>query len=187
MSKPKTQISHNTNPLVIAVWCLSSLFITNNAAAQSGGFFDMIKQVTESGATPAKASMSCGLDSPVNKITGAACFDIPVYTIETGGHSLPVSMHYESSGFKVVDLASNVGMGWNVAASGMITRTVKGFPDELFCGYTAQDDPTNPIQGSDSIHSLVRELVSKPLDTIHNDRDSTLFVALMGITENRYA
>lgn len=181
-----TRICHNTNPLVIAVLCLSSLLITSNAAAQSGGFFDMIKQVTESGSTPAKASMNCGLDSPVNKITGAACFDIPIYTIETGGHSLPVSLHYESSGFKVVDLASNVGMGWNIAASGMITRTVKGFPDELFCGYTAQDDPTNPNQGSDSIRRLVSELVGKPLDTILTDRDSTLFVALMGITENRY-
>ncbi|WP_176842148.1 RHS repeat domain-containing protein [Chitinophaga filiformis] len=79
---------------------------------------------------PEAASISKYGIYPVSMFTGLPNISIPLYNIEIGDYSLPISLDYHSSGIKVDDLASCVGLGWNINAGGVITRTVMGVPDE---------------------------------------------------------
>lgn len=67
---------------------------------------------------------------PVGLFTGTVQQNIPLYTIETGDFSLPISLNYQSNGIKVSDAGSNVGLGWVLDAAGVITRTVNDETDE---------------------------------------------------------
>ncbi|PRD46263.1 hypothetical protein [Sphingobacterium haloxyli] len=80
--------------------------------------------------SPNSASLGKFADIPVNKHTGVPVINIPLYTIESGALHLPISLSYHAGGIKVTESASWVGTGWALNAGGMITRTVRGIPDE---------------------------------------------------------
>ncbi|TAK32702.1 MAG: type IV secretion protein Rhs, partial [Saprospiraceae bacterium] len=84
---------------------------------------------------PSAASLGKYGDIPVNYFTGLPSIDIPIYTIQEGPLSLPISLSYHASGIKVGEPASWVGAGWSLNAGGMITRTVLGLRDEVGAGY----------------------------------------------------
>jgi hypothetical protein len=66
----------------------------------------------------------------VGLFTGTIQQNIPLYTIEAGAFSLPISLSYQSNGLRVSDIGSNVGLGWVLDAGGVITRTVNDETDE---------------------------------------------------------
>lgn len=86
---------------------------------------------------------------PVSPFTGIPNISIPIYTIKSGDLTLPVSISYHAGGIKVEETASSVGLGWALNAGGVITRTVRGLPDEDQFGYL---DPANNVY--DIYHSL---------------------------------
>ncbi|GAB3909965.1 hypothetical protein [Mucilaginibacter boryungensis] len=65
-----------------------------------------------------------------NLSSGAVNFNIAIANYKTSKLSLPISVSYSSNGFKVDEIASRVGTGWNLNAGGVITRTVYGVMDE---------------------------------------------------------
>ncbi len=67
---------------------------------------------------------------PVSHFTGTAGVSVPIYDLPARGMSVPISLSYHTSGVKVDESASWVGMGWSLNAGGTITRSVKGLPDE---------------------------------------------------------
>jgi hypothetical protein len=67
--------------------------------------------------------------------TGIPSVNMPIVSIEAGGITIPVSLNYSSSGLKVDELPSWVGMGWSLTAGGVITRTVKGQCDDMVDGF----------------------------------------------------
>lgn len=69
-------------------------------------------------------------NASLNKNTGAPTISIPFFTTNGGKLSTTVSIGYSSSGIKVDEIASRVGMGWSLNAGGVITRTVRGIRDE---------------------------------------------------------
>src|SRR5699024_6258088 len=69
-------------------------------------------------------------DIPVNYHTGILAVSIAIYTIEEGPLTLPISLSYYACGLKVMELASWVGAGWSLNTGGVITRSVRGAPDE---------------------------------------------------------
>ncbi len=69
-------------------------------------------------------------DIPVNLATGAMYLPIPLYTLSEGMLSVPVSIDFNGSGMKNQEVASWCGAEWNLTAGGMITRMVRGLPDE---------------------------------------------------------
>ncbi|OQP46214.1 hypothetical protein [Niastella populi] len=67
---------------------------------------------------------------PINYQTGQVNYSIPMYTIETDGVIVPITLNYNNTGLKVTEVPSWVGLGWHLAVGGAITRTVKGIPDD---------------------------------------------------------
>ena len=80
--------------------------------------------------TPNAASLGKYVDIPVSYHTGVPNISIPIYTVQEGELSLPISLSYHSSGIKVNEVASWVGLGWSLNAGGVISRTVIGGRDE---------------------------------------------------------
>lgn len=66
---------------------------------------------------------------PVSLFTGTPTINIPLTELKGNVLQLPVSMSYNSTGFKPDEIASWVGLGWTLNAGGVITRAVAGAPD----------------------------------------------------------
>jgi len=80
--------------------------------------------------TPAVASMQQAIDVPVSNFTGSGSFSIPLHTARSKDIITPISISYQAGGIKVYQDATVVGLGWEFKAGGMISRTVRGNPDE---------------------------------------------------------
>jgi hypothetical protein len=70
------------------------------------------------------------MNMPVNLVSGTPQVNIPIYTLNYGGMSLPISLEYDASGVKVESIASCVGQNWTLNVGGVVSRIVKGAPDE---------------------------------------------------------
>lgn len=70
----------------------------------------------------------------VDLSTGKALMDIPLYSYSNVNNrlSLNINLHYEGGGIKVEDVASNVGLGWQVEYGGYIKRIQKNKPDDEY-------------------------------------------------------
>jgi hypothetical protein len=80
--------------------------------------------------SPNAASLGKYGDIPVSYYSGVPSIGIPIYTVQQGSISLPISLSYHAGGVKVGEPASWVGLGWSLSAGGMISRTVQGKADE---------------------------------------------------------
>jgi YD repeat-containing protein len=85
--------------------------------------------------SPNAASLGKFGEIPVGYYTGIPSIGVPLYEINTGGLKLPISLDYHAGGVKVEDIASWVGIGWALNAGGVITRQVRGIPDDALGGY----------------------------------------------------
>ena len=81
-------------------------------------------------ASPTAASLIKYADIPVDNHTGIPEIEIPLYTLKNGPLELPIGLSYHAGGIRLEELASWVGLGWSLNAGGVITRTVRGTPDE---------------------------------------------------------
>ncbi len=66
---------------------------------------------------------------PVSYYTGTPNIEIPIYNLQVGELTLPISLSYHAGGIKVDQIASWVGLGWSLNAGGIINRTIKGEND----------------------------------------------------------
>ncbi|MEZ4848940.1 MAG: hypothetical protein R3B93_10060 [Bacteroidia bacterium] len=118
------------------------LFLIHPAFGQDNYIKEMVPP------TPNAAALGEFADIPVSHHTGVANISIPIYTVSEGELQLPISLNYHSSGIKVDEIASWVGLGWSLSAGGMISRTVIGAPDEGRVGSTGGASPRSPASGS---------------------------------------
>lgn len=72
---------------------------------------------------------------PVNYFTGLPNIEIPIYTIKEGAFELPLKLRYHAGGHKVDEIASWVGLGWDLNTGGVISREVRGLPDDYFVDF----------------------------------------------------
>ena len=86
--------------------------------------------------SPNSASLIKLAGFPVNEYAGTAHVNIPIYSLPSRTIDIPVSLNYRASGIRVQEIASSVGLGWNLNAGGRITRVVRHLPDysEPGCG-----------------------------------------------------
>ena len=74
---------------------------------------------------------------PVNLHTGIPEIDAPLYSWKSKRSKIDikVALDYHAGGIKVEDIASNSGLGWTLCAGGMVTRSVRGLPDDHTFGF----------------------------------------------------
>lgn len=90
---------------------------------------------------PSPNASSLGLygDIPTNNYTGVPRISIPLYDISSGSIDLSIGLNYHSSGIKVSQEASWVGLGWSLEVGGVITRQIRGKDDFDYNGYISAE------------------------------------------------
>lgn len=68
--------------------------------------------------------------TPVNLHSGSPDISIPIANLQGREISVPISLTYDASGIKVEQIATWVGLGWNLNVGGMVVRQVNGNPDD---------------------------------------------------------
>lgn len=81
--------------------------------------------------SPSATSMIKGGEAQVNTYRGTPQISIPVYAVKSRTLSTSIALNYTGgSGLKVQEVAGPAGLGWALAAGMVISRTVRGVPDE---------------------------------------------------------
>lgn len=70
-----------------------------------------------------------GIVSP-SLYTGAMSYSIPLYTYSDPDFTIPISLDYNYDGYRPSMASGTVGLGWALNCGGVITREVRGIPDE---------------------------------------------------------
>ncbi|MEM7186813.1 MAG: hypothetical protein AAF466_09155 [Bacteroidota bacterium] len=65
----------------------------------------------------------------VGLLTGTPNISVPLYTFKGKEMDLPISLTYDATGIKVTQVASNVGLGWNLNIGGRVSRQTRGLSD----------------------------------------------------------
>jgi hypothetical protein len=104
---------------------------------------------------------------PVSRETGVPEISIPLHTVSSGDLSVPITLSYHASGIKVDEKAGTVGLGWNLSYGGIISRIVKGYPDERPLGYLVAGIPTaadlQPYHDDD--YSKIQQIIASEADS----------------------
>lgn len=82
--------------------------------------------------SPETRALFRSIDYSMNNSNGVIPIEIPLYTIQCGSISLPITLTYSTTGRKVSDVTGAVGLGWSLNTGGMVSRTVYGCPDETY-------------------------------------------------------
>ena len=90
-------------------------------AARSQSFCPASRQASE---------LFCKKPEAMDYSTGRATIRIPVYTIRTASFTLPISLSYTTGGIKAEQKNGSVALGWTLEAEPVISREVRGLPDE---------------------------------------------------------
>ncbi|MGG5902617.1 hypothetical protein [Sphingobacterium daejeonense] len=86
--------------------------------------------------SPNSASLGKYFKEPVGTHTGIPEINIPIWNITTGDINIPIGLNYHGGGIKVDEIASWVGLGWSLTATGNISRQVRGKKDENSYDYS---------------------------------------------------
>jgi YD repeat-containing protein len=92
--------------------------------------------------------------------TGTIQPNIPLMSYKTNNLNMPISLNYRSNGIKVDQLTSNVGLGWSLNIGGVISRVVKGQPDEernILLPYNVAKGNTLSSEAIDYYFSMVKD------------------------------
>jgi hypothetical protein len=137
-----SKISHNNFKFLSLIGLLSLGLLCNNLEIYSQG------QAVRNVIAPSPNATSLGRygDIPVNLYAGQEQITIPLYTVADNNINLPIFLSYHGGGIKVEEVESWVGLGWALNAGGVITRTVRGLPDENtgFHNYEVDDESVDP-------------------------------------------
>lgn len=117
------------------------LVIPGCSIAQNGNPDNFQKMVDFLPPPPNAAAIIKHADLTINKNTGSPTFNIPLFTVKGRKLSTGISIGYSSTGLKVDEIASRAGMGWALNAGGVVTRTVRGTPDEYNTRVAPYTDP----------------------------------------------
>ena len=106
-------------------WRLLGLFVLFYVNIHS-----LSAQVSLPSVSPTALSYGKYADIPVNKFNGTSNITVPISTVTDGPLSLPIYLQYHTAGLRPQSNASYVGLGWNLNMGGIISRVVRGKPDD---------------------------------------------------------
>ncbi|MCB0493595.1 MAG: RHS repeat protein [Cyclobacteriaceae bacterium] len=101
--------------------------------------------------TPNAASLGSYGNVPIGLYTGQPNVNFPLYEIQYNDIVVPINLSYNYSGLKVEEYPSWVGTGWTLTGTGVISRQVRGLPDETTAGYNGSE--RNGLKTVDFINS----------------------------------
>lgn len=107
----------------------------------------------------------------VDPLTGRAQVSIPLWTISNADISIPISVWHHGGALRVQEGEGSCGMGWNLSASGAVSRQVRGLPDDYKAASYADDTRRGWL--FDSNASAVANFSSFPDNTLSNCSDET--------------
>jgi YD repeat-containing protein len=82
--------------------------------------------------SPTASSLMKFEEVPVGYYTGIPSISIPITSAKLkNGQTLDVKLEYHPASTNANQEASDCGLGWSLIAGGTISRTVKGYPDEM--------------------------------------------------------
>jgi YD repeat-containing protein len=110
---------------LFAFLCLFFVQMGKHLLAQIGSQYPKVNIVS-----PTATSLGKYVDFPVSLHTGVPDINIPIYTVQEGPLQLPISLSYHASGLQVMQPASWVGAGWSLNTGGVVSRNVRGLPDD---------------------------------------------------------
>jgi hypothetical protein len=116
--------------------------------------------------SPNASSLGVYGDYTADLYTGMPNINIPLVDMLYQDLSVSVSLSYHASGLRVDEIAPWVGLGWSLNGGGVITRTVRGGPDDnAIKGYWANSAsiPTTVDQSTD--WNFLRNTFNRNLDT----------------------
>lgn len=115
--------------------------------SEFGSYHDYVPEILPPSAK--SAAIARYANYPVDYSTGAVNIEIPLYTIRAKDLVLPITLSYHASGIRIDDRDGKIGLGWTLNAEPMISRSVRGTPDEK--GYLDEtwlyDEDPNYLKG----------------------------------------
>jgi len=112
-------------------------FLNLNLFAQSTLDIESVEKIFPS--SPEAFSMTEAARIPVDYYSGLVKIDLPLIELNTRVGDFSLNLKYHSSGNKVAEVASSVGLGWSLESSGVITRVVRGKNDDDINGYVGSN------------------------------------------------
>jgi YD repeat-containing protein len=85
--------------------------------------------------SPEAARLGSFGNVPVNLFYGQLDKSIELFNGKVGDFNLPINLRYNYAGNRVEETPSIIGLGWQLNLGGVVTREVRGLPDEHPRGY----------------------------------------------------
>lgn len=99
---------------------------------------------------PTAASLVKNAEIGDLSFSGSAVLNYPLFQVESNKLAHNISLSYNTAGIKLSETASNVGLGFSLNAGGVISRQVRGGPDEGLDGFSTgyYSDPYDVSQAN---------------------------------------
>jgi hypothetical protein len=122
--------------IFLIVFSLCAIQYCFSQSQENAGTLQEIKKLPVPPSPNASAIGKFG-EIPVSMSTGIPGISIPFFSYgdKQKGLGLNVSLSYHAGGHKVEDMPSNVGLGWSLSAGGVVSRSMRGIPDDVTGGY----------------------------------------------------
>ncbi|GMN08184.1 hypothetical protein MTsPCn5_35730 [Croceitalea sp. MTPC5] len=153
--------------ILILSFLISGIAIAqNDDGSEQENFYEGLvsKMVNIPNSPEAQAFAKYG-DTEVSLYSGVPQINIPLHSVQGREMNLPISLTYDASGIKVEQIATPMGLGWNLQVGGRISRMVNGLPDDYDSGTYGTIYNNNSPQGL-SIKNQVLDY------SANQDRDS---------------
>lgn len=152
---------------LLLVICLNSIFSTlclaqlPTDATHYGRELKLVEFTS-----PAEWSFHKYIESPIGLYKGCPEVEIPLFTLKDGSIELPITLRYNTSGIKVEEEASWVGLGWNLNMGGYITKQIVDGEDDrdyTFSSYKSlfyKNNPTIDTYGSIAVDENAYDIIA---------------------------
>lgn len=114
----------------ITIILIAILIILRSSAINAQTVYPepMVNQSTVQASPDAQSEQNYG-NNPTALYVGLPSINVPIYQVNCGSLSLPISLSYDYDGLFPLQDASWVGLGWNLNAGGVISRIIEGYAD----------------------------------------------------------
>ncbi|CAM3974085.1 RHS repeat protein [Flavobacterium cucumis] len=107
--------------------------------------------------SPEASSFSKFTEVPISLYTGVPNISIPIFQISVKDLSIPITVDYHSRGINVGEIASRVGLGWNLNYGGSISRQTRGLSDEDAYGFLNNNTSKEEFFNNPTLRHNIRQ------------------------------